>query len=181
MIAVRRTGDQVSARPARAGGFTLFELVVVVIVAGVMATVLIERLLAYQEYFEKTAMENTLQNMRSGLRNRVSEFIMKDRIREAHSVLQENPITWLEQPPPNYQGALNKPALDQIKPGHWYFDAVQQELVYLPNHRQFLKQATAGDYAIRFRVTEKSMQDGAPSLERFVLTPLTAYKWDWPK
>lgn len=171
-------------RRARAGGFSIFELAVVIVLAGVLALVLIDRLVIFQEYAEKTAMELTVRNMRSGLRYRVADLMNRDRMREADRILQDNPISWLEAPPPNYLGVLRNPPLDRVAPGSWYFDAAQHELVYLPRHRRFLTPAMPGDYAIRYRVTAirkgGAARGSEPAIESLALTLSNAYRWDWP-
>ena len=172
-------------RPTRSAGFSLFELAIVVIVGGVLALILIDRLLVYQEYGEKAAMELTVRNMRSGLRYRMADLMNRDRMHEADRVLQDNPVSWLEEKPANYVGELRDPAPDRIAPGSWYFDATQRELVYLPRHHRFLKPAKSGDYAIRYRVTavrkRGPLQGSEPAIENIALSLSSDYKWDWPK
>jgi prepilin-type N-terminal cleavage/methylation domain-containing protein len=181
--AVRR---YTATRRAWSRGFTLLELAVVFIVIGIVSTVLLERLLVYQEYAEKTAMEMTVRNLRSGLRYQVADRMNQDRMREIDRLLLDNPIAWLEYPPPNYLGQLRNPSPEQLTPGNWYFDAVQQELIYLPNHRRFFRPGVAGDYSIRFRITAlqksvKLVKGSEPSVEGLRLTLLNSYKWDLPQ
>ena len=73
----------------------MFELVVVIVITSVIVITLLNRFLYYQEMAEKSVMEMTVMNMRSGLRLRIAELIMQDRMSEAGRLLQENPITWL--------------------------------------------------------------------------------------
>jgi type II secretory pathway pseudopilin PulG len=172
-------------RRIRAGGYSLLELVIVVTLVGVAALVLIDRLTVFQEYGEKAAMELAVRNMRSGLRYRVADLMNRDRMREADRILQDNPVSWLEGPPANYLGELRNPPPDRIKPGSWYFDATQHELVYVPRHRRFLVTAKPGDYAIRWRVTavrsRTPPQGSEPVVESLALTLKDGYRWEWPE
>ncbi len=84
-------------------------------------------------------MEATIANMRSGLRVRVAELMIGGQMARMGDLLQENPITWLAAPPANYAGALPQADDGQPVPGHWYFDAARQQLVYLPQHRRFFQ------------------------------------------
>ena len=171
---------------ARQRGFTIFELVVVMVIASVLAIILLNRLLYYQEIAEKTAMDMTVMNMRSGLRLRVAELMMQDRMNEASQLLQENPITWLETLPPNYKGKMADSKQTALIPGNWYFDTGRQELVYQVQHDRFFKSgedsATSKDSTIRFHVTavkhpRKTGNGAVHKVEGITLTPITEYHW----
>lgn len=136
----------------RRRGFTLYELIVVVIIISVLAGVLLDRMRYYQEYAKKTAMDVTLRNMRNGLRLQVADLMTRDRMGEAGKLLKQNPITWLDRPPPNYIGELAAPRADSIPPGNWYFDLSAHELVYLPDDHQFFDYPASTGKALHFRV-----------------------------
>ncbi|HCN88856.1 MAG TPA: hypothetical protein DIT28_06715 [Oxalobacteraceae bacterium] len=121
-----------NASPGKARGKVRLEFLVFVVTAGILAGILLDRMLDYQEYAEKTAMDLTVLNMRSGLRLRLAELMMQDRMGEAGKLLDENPIKWLETPPPNYRGSLRDVNPGDISPGNWYFDAGRKDLVYVP-------------------------------------------------
>ncbi len=164
-------------------GGTLLELAVAGIVIGILAAVLLNRLLRYQELAEKTAMEATVVNMRSGLRMRAAELVIQGRTDEIGQLGRGNPIMWLDTLPPNYAGELDHPDQGAVKPGSWYFDGARQELVYLPARSSHLKPGPDGTKAIRFRVTTVTRQAEtglapAPALAGVAITPLVPY--DWP-
>lgn len=170
----------------RQRGFTLFELVVVIVITSLLAIILLNRLWYYQEVAEKTAMEMTVMNMRSGLRLRIADLMTQDRMGEAAQLAQENPIHWLETPPPNYMGEFNNPKQGALIPGNWYFDTGQQELVYLLQHNRFLKPGMGenpeGKNALRFHVTAVGhpRQNGngtVHKIEGITLVPVTQYHW----
>jgi hypothetical protein len=52
------------------------------VLIAIVAGVLLERALYYQEYAEMTAMKMTVANMRSGLRYKVADLIMNNRLSE---------------------------------------------------------------------------------------------------
>jgi general secretion pathway protein G len=122
----------------RQHGFSLFELFIAAAVIGVIALLLLERLLSYQEYAERTAMELTVVNMRSGLRLQMAELMTQDRLHEVGKLVNTNPVRWLEAPPPNYLGELNHPLEKALPKGNWYFDTKEREMVYLPRENRFL-------------------------------------------
>ena len=167
-------------------GFTLLELVVVMVIASVLAVILLNRLWYYQEIAEKTAMEMTVMNMRSGLRLRIAELMMQNRMDETVKLMYENPITWLATLPPNYMGKISGSKKTALIPGNWYFDVGQQELVYLVQHDRFFKPGSNGDRHgkkhIRFHVTamKPARQDSNGTVrkaEGITLTPITQYHW----
>ncbi|WP_148415467.1 hypothetical protein [Noviherbaspirillum massiliense] len=140
-------------RKSREGGFSRFEFGVCTILAGVLAAVFLHYLLRYQEQAEKIAMETTVINMRSGLRLRIAELMTLDRMNEAGTLLQENPVNWLETPPPNYLGEMADSTRADIPAGNWYFDTARRELVYLPRLARYFEADPGAETAIRFRVT----------------------------
>ncbi|MGC2519923.1 MAG: hypothetical protein WA373_12550 [Burkholderiales bacterium] len=118
-------------------GFSRFEFFVAAGVISLIAALLLDRLLGYQEYAERTAMELTVVNMRSGLRLRTAELMTQDRLHEVGKLINENPVRWLETPPPNYLGELAHPVPTTLPQGNWYFDTTTRELVYLPRDNLF--------------------------------------------
>ena len=122
---------------SREHGSSLFEFFIAVGVISLIAAVLLDRLLSYQEYAKTTAMEVTVVNIRSGLRLRVAELMTQDRLHEVGKLVDENPVRWLETPPPNYLGELAHPAPKTLAQGNWYFDTTRRELVYLPHDNRF--------------------------------------------
>lgn len=161
----------------RQRGFTLFELVVAIVIANVLAIILLDRLWYYQEVAEKTAMEMTVMNMRSGLRLRIADLMTQSRMREAEELLQENPISWLESPPPNYIGKISSAKSAEMIPGHWYFDIEQKELVYRVQHNRFFKPGKNRENIIRFHVTAVQQARQGGKIEGITLVPITSYQW----
>lgn len=162
-------------------GGSLLELAVVGIVLGVLAFVLLQRLLRYQELAEKTVMETTVVNMRSGLRLKVAELTMRQRTDEIRHLVGQNPIDWLESPPPNYLGEIDDPARNPLPPGSWYYDKTSHELVYLPDRNRHLRPAADGRKIIRFHVTSTIQQAGkanGEALQSVTISPVMPY--DWP-
>lgn len=163
-------------------GITLLELVVAVGVIAVLAAILLDRLLYYQEFAEKTAMEVTAENIRTELRFRLGELIAKqDQVAIAH-LAAENPIHWLERPPPNYAGELRAPALEEAPPGSWYFDTASSRLVYRPNRSGHFVGGQPGEIPeVHYRTVvwpQAGAIDGVkPRAEWARLELVSAYSW----
>ena len=164
----------------RAAGFSLFELVVGITIIGLLGAVLSERMLRYQEYAEKTAMEVTVRKIRTGLRLQVADLMMRDRLHEIERLLQDNPITWLEAPPPNYIGERTNPRQNDAVRGNWYFDALRRELVYTPFHRRFFAPQIPGNDSVRYRISAVPVKsgNGTRPIEGLSLELSSPYKWE---
>lgn len=162
-------------------GATRFEFLVRVIIVTLLGTVLLERLLYYQEYAEKTVMEANLTSMRSGLRWRVAELMIQNRNGEIVDLLKENPVHWLEQPPPDYQGEIGPGEAEAADRDGWFFDPFRHELVYKPRLHRHFRVGLEGRALIRFRVTAKivrrSNDAGAMRVEGVELVSVDQYKW----
>ena len=133
-------------------GFTLLELIVVISLVGILTTVLLTRLLDYQERAEKVAMEQTAGILRSALHLQVVNLIAHDRMRDIPKLIDENPVAWLAEKPHNYQGEYFDPAPGQLDPGNWYYDLKARQLVYLVDRGRHFLPDSAGRKAVRYEV-----------------------------
>lgn len=161
------------------GGFSLFELVIGITIVSLLGTVLAERMLRYQEYAEKIAMEVTARNLQTGLRMQVADLMMSDRLHETDRLLQANPFDWLENLPPNYAGERAGSVPNDTVRGNWYFDSERREAVYVPYHRRFFEPQTPGRDSVRYRVSAVpvSQVNGSRRMEGLSLVLLTPYQW----
>jgi len=165
--------------PARHRAFSLIELVVVIVIISVLATVALHRLTVYQELAEKTAMESTLSIIKTGLQIRLAELIMANRQREAKQLVTGNPMQWLVEKPANYGGVYRQPA----EGGNWYYDESRRELVYVVHTGEFLTtEATDEEKQLRFRVEllKGYVETGRVKVETVAgvtLVPVHPYRW----
>lgn len=165
---------------ARGRGFTLFELIVVICLVAVLAAVLLDRLLRYQEIAEKTAMESTIGALRSAQALQLSARILHGGLPAAAALAEENPIDWLAAPPSGYLGGLWDAS--SVPPGSWYFDMKNKELVYRPQRTRFFHPGPDGGDRIRFEVVVRIVQP-APGgfrpaeVSELTIRPLTSINW----
>src|SRR4051794_1723964 len=124
---------------ARIAGFTMLELMAAIALIGVFASVLLDRLLYYQEVAEKAAMEYTVNLLKLGLQIRIGDLMAQNQVVDFVAVAHENPVTWLDAPLPDYRGEVVA-ARNQRMPAHsWYYDRTQRELVYVPALNRYLQ------------------------------------------
>jgi general secretion pathway protein G len=162
-------------------GASFVEFAVSIALIGIFVGVLLERTSYYQEYAEKTAMESTAENIRTGLRYKVADLMLANRAPEIPSLADENPMNWLGERPPNYLGELDSAPADEMK-GQWYFDKRNQELVYTVNNRRHFSPSTYRDFSVRYRamrVSAGAVTDSSPKIgETWVSLVLVAeYGW----
>ena len=160
-------------------GFTVLELVIVIIIYSVLVTVLLNRLNYYQELAEKAAMEATVRVVKTGLQIRLAELITANRQAEAARLEAEDPMQWLEKKPANYAGDYREPP----ERGAWYFDERERQLVYVVNtgHRLELDSGPEPkEIRFRARLLKDRIQAGGATVESvtgITLAPVRAYRW----
>ena len=142
----------------RQSSSNLLELVVAIAVVGVFGGLLLQRLLYLQEYAEMTAMNLTVANMRTGLRYRTADLLMRDKVSEIATLADGNPVEWLQNPPESYLGEFDsKPDTDLH--GKWYFDKSRHDLVYTVNNRRHFLPASDQDFTFRWQAVRQHAKD----------------------
>lgn len=124
-----------------------------VIVAGVLAAVLLERLLTYAEAAEKAAMEATLSQLHSSLYARAAFLALRGEYEAMDALPSQSPFLITQVRSPNYLGEFDGMPAD-VKGGHWFFDRTRNELVYVPNLKRYLTTGSSERPAsvLRFRL-----------------------------
>jgi general secretion pathway protein G len=165
-------------------GFTLLELIVAISIVAILAGLFLVRIPFYQEQAEKTAMEQVAGAVQSALVLRIGTLLTRGAAneKELKALASDNPINWLQQKPRNYAGEFFDPDLQTIAPGRWLFDLKTRDLVYVPDHAEFLKAGSDGKKWIRFHVKldyEPALgrEKGAKELAAALLEPVEPYHW----
>ena len=161
-------------------GFTLVELMAVVVVIAVLATVLLERMIWYQERAEKIAMESVVSVLRAALQFQAAGRLVRGEGPELRTLVDENPMTWLATRPANYLGPLDREAIASAPVGHWYFDPADGTLVYRLRHHRYFETPEGERAEVRFRtvVDYAAAAGGAAAvLKTLDVVPLRAYRW----
>jgi hypothetical protein len=169
--------------PVRGGqcGASFVEFAVCMTLMGIVVGVLLERALYYQEYAEKTAMESTAQNIRTGLRYKVAELILANRVSEIQTLADENPMDWLAEKPGNYLGELDSAPADEPK-GQWYFDKRDRELVYTADNRRHFSPSSYRDFTVRYRamrVSTGTVTESSPGSADTWVNLVLVSQYDW--
>jgi prepilin-type N-terminal cleavage/methylation domain-containing protein len=146
------------AKKQRQRGFSLFELVAAITIVVICAGVLLQRVLYLQEVAERTAMDMTIANLRTGLRYKTGDLLIRDKVSEIATLADENPVNWLQNPPDNYLGEFDFSPDTELR-GNWYFDKTRHELVYTINNRRHFLPASDQDYALRWHAVRVQAKD----------------------
>ena len=114
-----------------AHGFALFELAVAAVVLGVLAGVLLSRLVSYAGESEVVAAKQLISSLRTALAVRSAKAVASGGQDDLLAVAHQNPMDWLVQRPENYLGEYYSPRESELPKGNWYFDKASRTLVYL--------------------------------------------------
>lgn len=166
---------------AKARGFTLIELMVVICIVGVLFGIAIDRLLRFQELGERTAMEQNLSIINVALTMKFAALVSAGRGPAIEKEVGANPVDLLARPPENYLGALYEPQRDMIAPRSWYYDRKSGDLVYVPGRTRYLTEPPDALDGLRFHVvlTEPASrrEEGITELRQAVIRPRQPYRW----
>ncbi len=168
----------------RTSGFTLFELIIVVIVVAIFAGILLGRFLTYQELAEKAAMEQTAGAVRSALNIQVAGLIARGRAGEIPKLATINPMRFLTDQQKNYAGEFFDIDPEGIPSGSWYFDLKHKELVYLVDRGTHFAPDGNGQKWVRYKVVVVRNEDfpalfgNRNDVAGIALKEVKPYKWD---
>ena len=163
-------------------GFTLFELIIVIIIVSILGVVLLDRFWRYQEQAEKVAMEQMVGTIKSALSIQVAGLLGKGQLDAIPQLVQENPINWLTEKPGNYLGEYFDPKPGELEAGNWYFDLKDRQLVYIPQRHEHFIPAKGARKWVRYKLAlvynpPRGVEESPPELGGVVLSLTTPYKW----
>ncbi len=156
-------------------GFSLLEMCVAIAIISAFAGALLSTALYYQELAEKTTVDLTLLNMRSGVRYQIADKMIQGREAELEQVLGSNPVRWLDQPPPGYVGEIRDEATASLDAGAWFFDTGRRELGYVPRLTLHLSFAQPFEQSLRWRIRGSRSKKG--DIQDLSLVSVTEYRW----
>lgn len=134
----------------RQKAFSLFELAVVLVIIGILATVLMKRLNDYRAQAEELMWKAAVTNMRTALKVTMAQLQAKGDITAMQALAQQNPIELLARPPAGYRGEIDQESATKFQPGNWYYRKSDKVLVYLLNSETFV--AIKGQKSLNFKV-----------------------------
>ncbi len=164
----------------RQRGFTLLELVLVIIIFSLLVGVYLRSVRHYQEIAEQATVSLTLSNIRTGMAQEWADRIVNGKAGEkVEHLVGSNPVRWLETPPPAYYGEIKNPNLERMEAAAWYFDLAQKELVYVVNNGNELEvENMSGRKVLRWKVAlEDNSSQVSATFGNLILRPVVKYRW----
>jgi len=169
----------------KCGGFSLLELVIVVVLISFLATLAISRLLAVQVDAERVTMETVAGTLRSALGMKVAESIVKYQVPGLSKLEGSNPMDLLAETPRNYLGEFDGVDPATLQDGSWYFDKRTKTLDYLVRNKGFFTGGASNPprarFAMRLVYSDKNgngvFDRGVDEVQGLRLSPVEAYSW----
>ncbi|MEE4303610.1 MAG: prepilin-type N-terminal cleavage/methylation domain-containing protein [Wenzhouxiangella sp.] len=119
-------------------GFTLFELIIVIVLVGLLFLIASWRLLPLRGDAEAAHVATTIGALRSALGLEVTERILEGSLESAAELDRANPMNLLAQVPARYLGEVPSAQGADIPPGSWYYDRSIRQLRYRLRFPQYL-------------------------------------------
>lgn len=166
-------------------GFSLLELVIVIVIISVLMVLAISRLLAVMADAERVTMETVAGTLRSAIGIKIAESIVKSRTAELAVLEGSNPMALLAETPRNYLGELDGADPARLEDGNWYFDRRDKALVYLVHHKGFFSGGQADPprarFAVRLVYSDRNgngvFNQGVDEIQGLRLGPMEPYSW----
>jgi type II secretory pathway pseudopilin PulG len=155
----------------RSGGFTLIELVVIIVVLGILAAVAIPKLFDVTAEAEEAAVGAMVSSLESALSIYVAKQYVDGGPIEAH-----NPFDDLSNIPSNYVGENDPVSPANTPNGKWTFRQTGSWIMYNPKARISGGWLNGGERFIIYQV--QPVVDGSDTVG-LRLTTTDAYKYQW--
>jgi len=147
------------------------------VIAGILAVVLLERLLTYAEAAEKAAMEATLSRLHAGLYARVAFLALRGDYETIDALPRRSPFATAVMQAANYRGEfVGVPP--RIEGGNWLYDQVRNELVYVPNLSRYLVADPSDPTTAHLRFRLEVRKASKYAFTGVALRPVTAFRWE---
>ena len=130
----------------------LMEVLIATTVIGIFAAILLNRLAYYQERAEKANMELVISSVKSALRMRLANMMIRGHATRYGDLADDNPMDWLEQVPGNYRGHLAPSWRQEELQGNWFFDPASRTLVYWVKHGEHFRPDSSNQKKVRIEV-----------------------------
>lgn len=132
-------------------GFTLLELVVVIVIVSILGLFAIDRVLAIRVAAEQAAIKQLVGTIKSALGLKVAQLALQGNMPAVAKLDKSNPLLILSQVPLNYIGEKDN-SNSITEPGIWYFHKNQNALIYNVRYSEGFETKLKGLPRIRYRI-----------------------------
>jgi len=133
-------------------GFTLFELVVVILVISILGVVALNYYYKLLVDVERTSMEHDLGVLRSAVSMQVASHFVAGDMRGLEKLTDSNPMDFLAEKPNNYLGVISHYKLEEIEKGSWFYDSGSETLIYLVRNQLYFETKLESPARARFKI-----------------------------
>jgi hypothetical protein len=148
-----------------------------VIIVGILATILLERLLTYAEVAEKFAMEATLSRVQSSLYTRIAYLSLRGEHAAIEALPTQSPFVSAAMRTTNYLGEFVGVPLD-AEGGNWLYDRLRNELVYLPRLKRYMHQEPDEESVAHLRFKLEVLRAANTGYTVVSLKPVGTARWN---
>ena len=166
-------------------GFSLLELVIVVVIISLLTVFAIDRLLKLRFEAERVVVQSVVAGLRSALYIDFAAAAAKGQMDRIAGAPGSNPMLRLSEMPETYAGEFYGPDPAVFEPGTWYFDTRDHALVYVLRFPEQFVSPLGGPPRARFRI-EPDYDDidhngrydpGRDPLRGLKLVPVEPFSW----
>jgi general secretion pathway protein G len=166
-------------------GFSLLELLIVIVIISVLLVVAIDRLLVLRFEAERAMVQTVIGAMRSALYIEFAAAAARGEMKRMDKAAASNPMAYLAEKPESYIGEFYGPDPKVFEPGTWYFDLRDGTLVYVVRFPQQFVSSLAGPPRLRLAVQpdyddldrDGKFDAGTDPVRGLKLVPLEPFFW----
>jgi prepilin-type N-terminal cleavage/methylation domain-containing protein len=133
-------------------GFSLLELLIVIVIVSVLLVVAIDRLLVLRFEAERATVQTVIGALRSALYIEFAAAAARGEMTRMDKAAGSNPMAHLAEKPEAYIGEFYGPDPKVFEPGTWYFDLRDGVLIYVVRFPQQFVTSLAGPPRLRLAV-----------------------------
>lgn len=133
-------------------GFSLLELLIVIVIVSVLLVVAIDRLLVLRFEAERAMVQTVTGALRSALYIEFAAAAARGEMKRMDAARGSNPMAHLAEKPEAYVGEFYGPDPKVFEPGTWYFDLRDRSLVYVVRFPQQFVTSLSGPPRLRLMV-----------------------------
>ena len=133
-------------------GFSLLELLIVIVILSVLLVVAIDKLLVLRFEAERSAVQTVIGALRSALYIEFAGAAARGELKRMDGARGGNPMSYLSEKPDGYAGEFYGPDPAVFEPGTWYFDLRDRALVYVVRYPQQFVTSLPGPARLRVAV-----------------------------
>jgi prepilin-type N-terminal cleavage/methylation domain-containing protein len=166
-------------------GFSLLELLIVIVIISVLVVAAIDRLLKLRYEAERVMVQSVIAAMKSGLYVEFAAAAAGGQSGRIDAAPGSNPMLRLSERPEGYAGEFFGADPQLFEPGTWYFDTRERAIVYVVRFPGEFVTPLAGPPRVRLTVAPDyddvnrngRFDPGRDPVRGLTLVPLESFYW----